>query len=305
MAILLMVLKIIGIILLILLGLLVLVTLLLLFVPVRYEIKGNFKDKDTYDFSVRISWLLRIFQFKLLGQGKTVTNRITIFGIRLKKKEKVKTKKKKNKSSEDDNNIEGNLENSQVVQEEAGKDEVSHKEQIEDNQGCETCAEGVSEQKVGIFTKIKNFFYSLISKIKQTFRKICDTIKTAKDKLTKVDEFLHDEKNIALFNLGKSEIFYLLKHYLPKKCKGRLLFGTGDPASTGWVVGTLYALYPIHGGNLIILPDFNEKVIEGNIFVRGRIRGVHTVRTVIHLFMNKHFRNMIFKKNGGNNSGRK
>ena len=82
MAILLMVLKIIGIILLILLGLLVFVTLLLLFVPVKYEIKGNFKDKDTYDFSVRISWLLRIFQFKLLGQGKNVTNRITIFGIR-------------------------------------------------------------------------------------------------------------------------------------------------------------------------------------------------------------------------------
>lgn len=305
MAILLMVLKIIGIILLILLGLIVLVTLLLLFVPVRYEIKGNFKDKDTYDFSVRISWLLRIIQFKLLGHGKTVTNRITIFGIRLKKKEKVKTKNKKIKSNEDDKNVEGKLESSEVVQEEVRQDKVPRKEQNEDNSGCETCTEGVSEQKVGIFTKIKNFFKSLIQKIKQTFRKICDTIKTVKDKLAKIDEFLHDEKNIALFNLGKSELFYLLKHYLPRKWKGRLLLGTGDPASTGWTIGTLYALYPIHGGNLIVTPDFDNKVIEGNIFVRGRIRGVHTVRTVIHLFMNSHFRNMIFKKNGGNNSGRK
>ncbi|MBE5948215.1 MAG: DUF2953 domain-containing protein [Lachnospiraceae bacterium] len=305
MAILLMVLKIIGIILLILLGLMILVTLLLLFVPVRYEIKGNFKDKDTYDFSVRISWLLRIIQFKLLGQGKTVTQRITIFGIRLKKREKVKTKKKKNKSSEDDNNIEGNLENSQIVQEENRKDEVYHKEPVEDNQGCETCEEGTDGEKVGIFTKIKNFFKSLISKIKQTFRKICDTIKTVKDKIQKIDEFLHDEKNIELFTLGKNELFYLLKHYMPRKWKGRLLLGTGDPASTGYALGTLYALYPVHGGNLIVTPDFDNKVIEGNVFVRGRIRGVHTVRTVIHLFKNKHLRNMIFKNNGGNSSGRK
>lgn len=305
MAILLMVLKIIGIILLILLGLMILVTLLLLFVPIRYELKGNFTDKDTYDFSVRISWLLRTIQYKLLGRDKTVTQRITIFGIRLKKREKVKTKKKKNKSSEDDNNIEGNLENSQTVQEENRKDEVSHKEPIEDNPGCEACEEGTEGEKVGIFTKIKNFFKSLTSKIKQTFKKICDTIKTVKDKINKVDEFLHDEKNIELFTLGKNELFYLLKHYMPRKWKGRLLLGTGDPASTGYALGTLYALYPVHGGNLIVTPDFDNKVIKGNVFVRGRIRGVHTVRTVIHLFKNKHLRNMIFKKNGGNSSGRK
>ncbi len=305
MAILLMVLKIIGIILLILLGLMILITLLLLFVPVRYELKGNFTDKDTYDFSVRISWLLRIVQFKLLGHNKTVTNRITLFGIRLKKREKVKTKKKKNKSSEDDNNIEGNPENSQTVQEENRQDEVSHKEPVEDNQGCETCTEGTDGKKVGIFTKIKNFFKSLISKIRQTFKKICDTIKTAKDKIQKVDEFLHDEKNIELFMLGKNELFYLLKHYMPRKWKGRLLLGTGEPASTGYALGTLYALYPVHGGNLIVTPDFENKVIKGNVFVRGRIRGIHTARTVIHLFKNKHLRNMIFKKNGGNSGGRK
>ena len=305
MAILLMVLKIIGIILLVLLGLMVLVTLLLLFVPVRYEMKGNFTDKDTYDFSVRISWLLRIIQFKLLGRDKTVESRITIFGIRLKKREKVKTKKKENKSSEDDNNIEGNPENNQTVQEENRKDEVSDKKPVEDNQGCEACTERADGKKVGIFTKIKNFFKSLVSKIKQTFKKICDTIKTAKDKIHKIDEFLHDEKNIELFTLGKSELFYLLKHYMPRKWRGRLLLGTGDPASTGYVLGTLYALYPVHGGNLIVTPDFENKVIKGDVFVRGRIRGVHTVRTVIHLFENKHLRSMIFKKNGGNNNGRK
>ena len=206
--------------------------------------------------------MMVFIQFKLLGQDKAVTQRITIFGIRLKKREKVKTKKKKNKSSEDDNNIEGNPENSQTVQEENRKDEVPHKEPVEDNSGCETCTEGTDREKVGIFTKIKNFFNSLISKIRQTFAKICDTIKTVKDKIHKVDEFLHDEKNIELFTLGKNELFYLLKHYMPRKWKGRLLLGTGDPASTGYALGTLYALYPVHGGNLIVTPDFENKIIK-------------------------------------------
>lgn len=306
MAILLMVLKIIGIILLSILGLVILVMLLLLLVPVRYEIKGNFKDKDTYDFSVRISWLLRIIQYKLFLQGGKATNRITIFGIRLKKRKRVKTKNKKIKSNEeDDKNIEGMPEGSETVQEKVRKDEIPGKEQSEDNSGCEAFEERTDKQKIGVFTRIKNLFKSLIQKIKQTFRKICDTIKTVKEKLAKADEFLHDEKNIALFNLGKKELFYLLKHYLPKKWKGRLLLGTGDPASTGYAIGTLYALYPIHGGRLTVIPDFDKKIIEGNFFVRGRIRGVHALRTVIHLFMNSYFRNMIFKKNGGNNSGRK
>lgn len=305
MSILLMVLKIIGIILLIIIGLLVLVTLLLLLVPVRYEIKCNFKDKNTYDFSVRISWLLRIIQCRLFLQDKVAANRITIFGIRLKKKKKVKTKNKKIKSNKNDKNIEKMPKGSEAVQKEVHKNKNPDKEQDKDNPESGAFEERIYEQKSGVFVRIKAFFEELIQKIRQTFKQICDTIKTVNDKLAKADEFIHDEKNIALFNLGKKEMLYLLKHYLPKKWKGKLLFGTGDPAGTGYALGTFYALYPVHGGTFTVIPDFDNKIFEGNFFVRGRIRGVHATRTLIHLFMNTYFRNMIFKKNGGNSSGRK
>lgn len=292
MAILLIVLKIIGIILLILLGLIVFVFCLVLFVPVRYEFKGKFTD--TYDFSLGISWLLKIVSFRVMVQNKTITNRISVFGIRLKKKEKVK--------AENDESI---FKNDKDLQEKNKSVENIMEEPKEDIEGHSINQNQCFKQKKGIFTKIKEAILSFVRKIKQTIEKIYDTIKTTKDKLQKVDAFLHDEKNQMVFNLCKKEIFYLLHHYKPRKWKGNLRLGTGDPATTGYALGTLCALYPVHGGNLIVSPDFDNKVIEGNVFLKGRIRGVHVMRTIVHLFMNKSFRNMILKNNGGKSNGGK
>ena len=58
----LLILKILGILLLVLLGLLLLVLLAVLFVPVRYQLQGMWKeDKWT---SVKVSWLLSVISFK-------------------------------------------------------------------------------------------------------------------------------------------------------------------------------------------------------------------------------------------------
>ena len=58
----LLILKILGILLLVLLGLLLLVLLAVLFVPVRYQLQGMWKE-DKWA-SVKVSWLLSVISFK-------------------------------------------------------------------------------------------------------------------------------------------------------------------------------------------------------------------------------------------------
>ena len=58
---------------------------------------------------------------------------------------------------------------------------------------------------------------------------------------------------------------------LLEKIKGYLHFGTGDPCSTGEILGILSFLYVAGRGELRIVPEFDEACLEGEIEIRGRI----------------------------------
>ena len=62
MAVLLLILKIIGIILLILLGLILLILAVVLFVPVRYQVSGSIGEKTTV--RIAVTWLLHVVHLK-------------------------------------------------------------------------------------------------------------------------------------------------------------------------------------------------------------------------------------------------
>ena len=54
--------------------------------------------------------------------------------------------------------------------------------------------------------------------------------------------------------------------------RGKVIFGTGDPCSTGELLGVLALFYAWYGNGVQIIPDFEQKRIEGNVSFRGRIR---------------------------------
>jgi len=93
MAILLTILKIIGIVLLCILGLVLLLLLMVLFVPLRYKVKASYKD-DIYA-CVKASYLLHIVSFTLKYTDK-LDMKLRILGI------PIRLKKKATKSSEDE-----------------------------------------------------------------------------------------------------------------------------------------------------------------------------------------------------------
>ena len=97
------ILKIIGIILLVILGLLLAIFLLVLFVPLRYELKGNGsyekEEESSPDFLVkaRVSWLLRIVCVSIRAGKEGLKMRVRLFGIPFLRRGGTKKEKKKRK----------------------------------------------------------------------------------------------------------------------------------------------------------------------------------------------------------------
>lgn len=86
-AVLLTILKIIGIVLLVILGIMLFLLAVLLFVPVRYSVKGTVDNNITAEG--KISWLCSILRYDFTFQEQELNGEVRIFGFRLRKKERV------------------------------------------------------------------------------------------------------------------------------------------------------------------------------------------------------------------------
>ena len=68
-------------------------------------------------------------------------------------------------------------------------------------------------------------------------------------------------------SLGKA-----LKHIKPKKHYVNIIFGTGDPCSTGEILGLIYSFAFLSGINIEAIPDFEDKIFKADSYFKGRIR---------------------------------
>ena len=82
------------------------------------------------------------------------------------------------------------------------------------------------------------------------------------------------------------------KYLAPKKVRGTFAFGTGDPSSTGLVTG-LISLFPIaYQEGVYVTPDFEEKRLAADFFVKGRIRVIYFLRLFLRLYQDKELKRM-------------
>lgn len=134
-----------------------------------------------------------------------------------------------------------------------------------------------------------------MEKIKELFRTVADAVRNIR---TEIDFY----KNLWDKPQGKKsvehlwrEICYLLKKGKPTKIQGKLLFGTGDPATTGQALGVLGAVYGFLPEDLFITPDFENEVYEGTIDVKGRLRLIHLLIVAVRLLIDRDFRYVVKK----------
>lgn len=311
------ILKVIGMVLLIILCLLLTVLLLMLFVPLRYELtaSGEFeKEAETapeFLVKARVSWLLRLVCICLTAGQTGLKLKIRMFGIPL------GSRKKKRKEPASKTASKTEFSEMELSETELSKTECLKTEFSETNSSETECPEAEmpktasskeetpefseEEEKASFFKRLYQKFKDLIRKILEffrnlrcTFEKICVKIKKAFGMAGEILDFMNAEENRESFRYLKEEAGKLLRHILPQKLFGHVAFGLEDPAATGKVLMALGMIYPLFGNRISITPLFeNQLYVEGNIYLKGRIRVFSLLIIVVRVWLNKRFRGLM------------
>ena len=159
--------------------------------------------------------------------------------------------------------------------------------------------------KLPLGKKIKAF----IRKIKELILKCLD-IAPANLKLASIDDFIKKVKKKykeakyyykliqhpciqpaikKLWKVGKK----LMKHVMPRRLKANIEFGSGDPASTMKVYGYYCMIYPFYGKHIKFTPDMENKVLNLDAKLTGRVQIFRMMWAGWTLFADRNIRKLI------------
>ena len=218
------------------------------------------------------------------------------------------TEESKEESTEEskEESAEESKEESKEESTEESKDEFTEKSIDDDTKEKEENSfdsDEAGEANKGLFYKFKTLLRKLLKipkkiielfiKVKNSIKKVFYIIIGFLEKWHKIKAFLQNEIN----KKGLKNAFVSLKkifiHIRPKKLNIAVEFGTGDPCSTGQLLGGLSILYGYYGETVQITPNFETEILEGSIYCKGRIRLFTLLIICIKLILNKEFRKLI------------
>jgi len=297
----LLILKIIGIVLLCLLGLFLLLLCFVLFVPVRYRIQAEWTaEPENRAVQAKITWLLHSVSAVFSYKESKFQQVIRILGIRLNlNKEKAddgREKKRKRKTKQSKRNENSDAEFDFSV--EAGSNDGAEKsrEIIESPISSEADESASEDEKQSFFSKCREFiekltdlFLNFKEKLRALFQKLAD----AKNNLDYYIEAFEDERNRQVIKLCLSQFGKIFKNIRPRKFRANIHVGMEDPASTGQLLAILGMIYPFFEGGLKVTPEFDEAVLEGSLFLKGRVTSFVLLRAAWRIYFNKDFRRMM------------
>ncbi len=285
-------LKIIGIVLLSLLGLFLFLVLIVLFVPVRYRIKGYYKD--IFVCHGKFTWLLHLVSVSIDYDQEAITA-IRIFGIDispfLNKKEAKNTQTdntsdKENVSKKTDTKKTVKEDNASVAESAKADDSMTKPATKDDGSKSDT----ESQTSRSIFGKIQNFFKQIKEKLLSIYNKIIEilhNIKTKKNSLERYIRILQREEVKNSFSLCKSRITKMVKHILPKNMKIHAHIGTEDPSTTGYILATYSVLPEKIRRQIILKADFEKVIMEGDFNIKGSLHAYKFLYHIVSIMINK------------------
>ena len=312
------ILKIIGILLLVVIGLLILGILAILFVPLRYDGKISYNDKNQC-VATQITWLFRLICIEGGYQEKVyVRARLLWFTLW------------KWKADEKENDKEDHLESADYSEEELDRllEERSQKEESKEETKEETKEAKVIEETLDEpdaeenLTEVQpteiepkevelNEAKSKEAKSKEAeskeaestekkpkkiqFQQIGKRIKEIKEKIKHIKEMASDQRIHQAVLLLIDGAWKMVRHSLPRKIKGRAKFGFEDPSTTGQILTYVSLLYPCYAKSVELVPMFTEKVIDLDLYFRGRVRLFSLIWICVKIWFDRNFR-YLYKK---------
>lgn len=275
--------KVIGI----LLAVLVIVALAILFAAVRYCGKISFDDKKA---QISIRWLGVVLRVPILITEKDLQWKVRVFGVpilrsdgahkkrRSKKSSAPKAQKRKAEKAEEQN----------VPKKQSDKTEEQIASKQTTDQREERSAFRQADEREKKPQGIRQLFLWLQNVIK-IVRKMKKKVHSVQDLV----DILRSDAGKAFICIVKENVIHLWKQIHPRRMRGKVIFGTGDPCSTGELLGVLALFYAWYGNGVQIIPDFEQKRIEGNVSFRGRIRMITLICIAWRIIKNKDGRKLL------------
>ncbi|MCQ2492626.1 MAG: DUF2953 domain-containing protein [Lachnospiraceae bacterium] len=325
------ILKVIGIVLLAVIGLSLLILAIVLFVPVRYEVSGEFEEnkggeagiswlgpliriRGGYYFGNELFYWAKVFGLLVYSSGdeKTIFTKFRDWKEKRAKKKAAKPavikehKEHKEQTDtsqfssyaqrvENDNNISDYNPPGNPAKEnagtEAGKPDTGDGTSGQSDTGDEPTGDGPAEKLRKLIKKAQAFAYEAKNKTDAFYEKVEDGM----DKIERIEKFYYENESQhtvqKLLKLIKRTIAYVM----PTKGDGYICYGWWDPATTGKIYGICCALGLVVGRQIEIIPDFSRATFHCKLDVKGRIRVFYFVRTGLVIILDKKIRH-VYKK---------
>lgn len=323
--ILLLILKWIGIVLAVFLLLVLLLINLGLFVPIRYRADASCQnDIETLEAEFELSWMWKLFFLTACWKKGKADMKIRIGWKYLfseekegkseekievpeekeendlqKEKEEQKFLKEQKESLPSEKTNRSLPENN--VQEQAEKREC-HQEKTEsgiDKEEEEKESFTADRRKAGgrkkkpLWDRMKEKISEWIESCKSFWRKILAMRRNFRGKKEQIESFLTDASHRRAFCSLKREVRRFLGHVSPKDVKIVGKIGLEDPYMTGQALAVLGMLFPFLGENTVIVPDFENKVLEGSVHIEGKIHNFRMLAILWRLIKDRDVRKII------------
>lgn len=178
--------------------------------------------------------------------------------------EKTRTAAKEQKSTEKQTNPE----KSKTAAPEAKKTEIETAERKQQEK------EKVSDKLSRFWNRCKKIVGSILEfpgKLKKKLTNIRLTFRGFYDKIKRWRTLWNEESTLAALHFLTEKGRKLIRHVLPRKIRGSITFGCEDPALTGQILGAVAIAYPLYGKGVAVYPRFGEKILEGQLQMKGRI----------------------------------
>lgn len=325
----LLILKIAGIVLLSLFGILILLVLMVLFVPVRYNISADYHSRLTAN--IKISWLLNVLRLKASYANDLSVKAYAMF-FKIFDNNSDKEKKQKNKEGnkyiddmygadssqetagqyaagrQNETSGAGNSQDTAVQVEALEADIKQHIESrsnYQHNEDDKHNRQSVSQphkkkdligRLKAALNSVKDKLISIKSKFKKLLKAIVDKKRSAWKKINDLKVIINDEENKELVRLIKKELKELIREITPVKYDVNVRYGCEEPYMTGRILGVIAVIYGITGVQFNITPEFEQKVLEGDIYMKGRVRIYRLLLIALRIYKNNRFRKLVFNK---------
>lgn len=287
------------------LAVLVIVALAILFAAVRYCGKISFDDKKA---QISIRWLGVVLCVPILITEKDLQWKVRVFGVPILRSDGAHKKRRSKKSSASKaqkRKAEKAAETVQKTQESSKQEKKALSVNLEKSPTAPEQEKQIAPKQTTDQREEQSAFRQADERekkprgIRQLFLWLQNVIKIVRKMKKKVHsvqdlvDILRSDAGKAFICIVKENVIHLWKQIHPRRMRGKVIFGTGDPCSTGELLGVLALFYAWYGNGVQIIPDFEQKRIEGNVSFRGRIRMITLICIAWRIIKNKDGRKLL------------